>query len=305
MDELTIDDKKYISTKRAAQITGYAKDYVGQLCREGYVEAKRIGRGWYVLESGIKDHRFGGEQHGEVAVKHPNPAEQVQRDVDAAVFTLVKPSDGAAVEEAQKGRMPAEAPKTVESPHYASDAPPPINLLKKKDSEPIRVEKDSTEDKSAVTESPSNKDFHEAWQAWFDTFNGPEKHAASSNKPEEPVALHNMPKTPTPFTSENSSIEIPIRPIRSAIPQTQADTSRVSNKPILEVRMEDAMHHISANQRPAQTSGETSKLPWIIAWALVVLAVAALLVVLVDIGAFASIGNSEGQGSALTGIQTR
>lgn len=59
MDELVIDDKKYISSKQAAKLTGYAKDYVGQLCREGRVSARLVGRSWYVLESAIQDHRFG------------------------------------------------------------------------------------------------------------------------------------------------------------------------------------------------------------------------------------------------------
>ncbi len=59
MDELTIGDKVYISSKRAAKITGYAKDYVGQLCREGRVEARLVGRNWYVLEVSILEHRFG------------------------------------------------------------------------------------------------------------------------------------------------------------------------------------------------------------------------------------------------------
>ncbi len=59
MDELIIDERKYVSTKRAAKITGYAKDYVGQLCREGRVPARLVGRSWYVLESAIQDHRFG------------------------------------------------------------------------------------------------------------------------------------------------------------------------------------------------------------------------------------------------------
>jgi hypothetical protein len=61
MDELIFDDKRYISSKQAAKVTGYAKDYVGQLCREGRVPARLVGRSWYVLESGIKDHRFGKE----------------------------------------------------------------------------------------------------------------------------------------------------------------------------------------------------------------------------------------------------
>lgn len=59
MDELVIGEKKYISSKQAAKITGYAKDYIGQLCREGRVPARLVGRSWYVLESAIQDHRFG------------------------------------------------------------------------------------------------------------------------------------------------------------------------------------------------------------------------------------------------------
>lgn len=59
MDELLIEEKRYISSKRAAKLTGYAKDYIGQLCREGRVPARLVGRSWYVLETAIQDHRFG------------------------------------------------------------------------------------------------------------------------------------------------------------------------------------------------------------------------------------------------------
>lgn len=59
MDDLVIEGKTYLSSKRAAEVTGYAKDYVGQLCREGRVEARLVGRSWYVLEQSIREHRFG------------------------------------------------------------------------------------------------------------------------------------------------------------------------------------------------------------------------------------------------------
>lgn len=59
MDEILIEEKKYISSKQAAKITGYAKDYIGQLCREGRVPARLVGRSWYVLETALQDHRFG------------------------------------------------------------------------------------------------------------------------------------------------------------------------------------------------------------------------------------------------------
>mgnify|MGYP000428944911 CR=1 FL=1 len=62
MDELTIGDKIYVSSKKAAKITGYTKDYVGQMCREGRVEARLVGRNWYVLESSLMEHRFGAEE---------------------------------------------------------------------------------------------------------------------------------------------------------------------------------------------------------------------------------------------------
>lgn len=57
MDELVVDGEKYISSGRAARLSGYAKDYIGQLCRAGKVDAKMVGRSWYVKESAIKEHR--------------------------------------------------------------------------------------------------------------------------------------------------------------------------------------------------------------------------------------------------------
>lgn len=68
MDELTLDNAKYLSSKRAAQVTGYAKDYVGQLCREGRVNARLVGRNWYVLETSILEHRFGSEEADEPVI---------------------------------------------------------------------------------------------------------------------------------------------------------------------------------------------------------------------------------------------
>ncbi len=77
MDELTIDGKVYFSSKRAAAITGYAKDYVGQLCREGRVEARLVGRSWYVYEPSIMKHRFDqGEEEASVGAEEKEPQEQ-------------------------------------------------------------------------------------------------------------------------------------------------------------------------------------------------------------------------------------
>ncbi len=80
MDELVIDEKKYISSKRAAKVTGYAKDYVGQLCREGRVPARLVGRGWYVLESALQDHRFGTSAQTEHILMHKSEVETAKSD---------------------------------------------------------------------------------------------------------------------------------------------------------------------------------------------------------------------------------
>jgi hypothetical protein len=74
MNELTLDGKTYVSSKRAAEMTGYAKDYVGQMCREGRVEARLVGRNWYVLKSGIEKHRFNHENEEYTRVNSDLPA---------------------------------------------------------------------------------------------------------------------------------------------------------------------------------------------------------------------------------------
>ncbi len=56
-DSIILDGKKYISSKRAAQLGGYTKDYIGQMCRSGKLNAKLLGRNWYILESSLQSHK--------------------------------------------------------------------------------------------------------------------------------------------------------------------------------------------------------------------------------------------------------
>ena len=55
--ELFFDGKKYISAKRASEITGYTSDYIGQLCRGNKLECRQVGRGWFVSEFSIINHK--------------------------------------------------------------------------------------------------------------------------------------------------------------------------------------------------------------------------------------------------------
>lgn len=47
----------YVTSKRAAEITGYTQDYVGQLARSGAIEAQRISGLWYIAEKSLRDHK--------------------------------------------------------------------------------------------------------------------------------------------------------------------------------------------------------------------------------------------------------
>lgn len=57
-NELIFEGKKYISAKRASQITGYNSDYIGQLCRKGSLECRLVGRSWFVEEKSLESHQI-------------------------------------------------------------------------------------------------------------------------------------------------------------------------------------------------------------------------------------------------------
>jgi hypothetical protein len=127
MDELIIDDKKYVSSKQAAKITGYAKDYIGQLCREGRVPARLVGRSWYVLEAAISDHRFGA-----VAVESAQNSPKNDSLKTAPLSAHM------------------EAPRYEAVPVEAIMPSEPRIDVREAESEPSQVE-----------------DLHESWRAWF------------------------------------------------------------------------------------------------------------------------------------------
>ncbi|HUY05102.1 MAG TPA: hypothetical protein VMV62_00030 [Candidatus Paceibacterota bacterium] len=136
MDEIIIEEKKYVSSKQAAKITGYAKDYIGQLCREGRVPARLVGRSWYALESAIQDHRFGNQE----AVEPKETTNAIQSES----FSV---SD------------------TWEFPRYEAshnEVLPTVNRLHT--AEKISLSDD--EGLEDVVEIPSN--LHESWKEWFD-----------------------------------------------------------------------------------------------------------------------------------------
>lgn len=55
--ELFFDGDKFISSRRAAKIGAYTNDYIGQMCRDGKLTCKMVGRTWYVSEKALLVHK--------------------------------------------------------------------------------------------------------------------------------------------------------------------------------------------------------------------------------------------------------
>lgn len=51
------DGKDYIDTQKAAELSGYSQDYVGQLARSSEVVARKVGRRWYVARKDLLEHK--------------------------------------------------------------------------------------------------------------------------------------------------------------------------------------------------------------------------------------------------------
>lgn len=136
MNELTLGGKVYVSSKRAAEITGYAKDYIGQLCREGRVQAQLVGRNWYILESAIREHRFGDEesaQKGDKDIKNTRAASNLG----------------------------------WESPRYAPEVPKMIPIAQVQSKIDSVLSKAAEDDVAKEKEKRNWGDVQSAWQEWF------------------------------------------------------------------------------------------------------------------------------------------
>lgn len=197
MDEILIGDKTYISSKQAAKLTGYAKDYIGQLCREGRVTARLVGRSWYVLESAIQDHRFGS----------PSEADPVEEPV------IVPDAKEDSTDENKLQR-------TWESPKYEAEIGnelPSVNLLAE---EAENADKDNS------------VGLQDTWQAWFSRISQPADAEKANNETSmvendasdtvEEIQDKPSDETEQVMIAENESEDtlVPIRTIYNLPPQS-------------------------------------------------------------------------------------
>jgi len=80
---MQIDDKTYVSSKRASQSTGYAQDYIGQLARKSLIDARRIGGLWYVSMESLEGYKRKAEEY---KPQPPAPARPTAPEPGTLVF---------------------------------------------------------------------------------------------------------------------------------------------------------------------------------------------------------------------------
>lgn len=90
---ISFDGHDYISAARAARITGYTPDYVGQLARSGKIMARQIANRWYVHRDEIlahkreKDALLGAIQAQSVGIRSSRTAAPSPHDFTEPFFT--------------------------------------------------------------------------------------------------------------------------------------------------------------------------------------------------------------------------
>lgn len=57
MEHISVNGEKYVKASSIARELGYTSDYVGQLARAGKIDAKLVGRSWFVSERSIREHK--------------------------------------------------------------------------------------------------------------------------------------------------------------------------------------------------------------------------------------------------------
>lgn len=205
MDEILIDEKKYVSSKRAAKATGYAKDYIGQLCREGRVPARLVGRSWYVLESAIHDHRFGTQKiEGEISKK-----EQIVKE------------------------SPLKFQSTWESPRYEAatiDVLPSINRLRS-------LEEGSKASKTTSQELLGQKEVVEHLQNSWNSMLNKESTAADPEVSDQTVdnqkgeAIRSVSEDRPSITLEDEGEPVPVHTIYELPPENLLPLKKENQSP--------------------------------------------------------------------------
>ena len=87
MDKVVLDGIEYVKASAAAKQFHYTSDYVGQLCRAKKIDARLVGRTWFVCPESLKEHKKATHQ------KSTEPANKSAADDDSTNNIKIKRVD--------------------------------------------------------------------------------------------------------------------------------------------------------------------------------------------------------------------
>ena len=125
MDELEIDGKKYLSSRRAAKEHKYHIDYFGQLIRAGKVHGKKVGRSWYVEETSLKSYLL--QEAGTQPTVQPQAAPAVP-EPQVEVQPEPEPQPVEEVEQIEVHTIEIQKPAPAPTPVYVPQPAAPVVL---------------------------------------------------------------------------------------------------------------------------------------------------------------------------------
>ena len=127
MDTVTIGKKEYKKATLVARDFGYTKDYLGQLCRGEKVDARLVGRTWYVNPESITEHKKN---------KQRSNLEKSKKALRESVVAKV------AVRQATPKNFFDHLPTATKITRYESDDADLVPVVKKKEQSSHRLEVD-------------------------------------------------------------------------------------------------------------------------------------------------------------------
>ncbi|MEW5907734.1 MAG: hypothetical protein AB1643_00935 [Patescibacteria group bacterium] len=160
-EEIYFPDGKYLSLKRASEITGYAKDYIGQLCRGNKIKARRLGRDWFVENESLMSYKTKPKIHKKekMSEKEETPAvPQVEAPKISEEKTEIKTEQVSALEEKKEDKkqqleqraenQESQEKEKLEVKEKTDEIPPSFKYFLNKQSE--QKEEENIEEKIPV-----------------------------------------------------------------------------------------------------------------------------------------------------------
>ncbi len=87
MDEVVLEGKTYVASRKAAQDFSYTQDYVGQLIRKGLIDAKKVSGHWYVNLDSLSQYKTNADTFKPEPPKYePDPNAEAKLDVDGKEY---------------------------------------------------------------------------------------------------------------------------------------------------------------------------------------------------------------------------